>query len=308
RRGRPEARRWIGGLATAATVAVVAVLAIGNAHPASQTAVRAHSPQQNLAAPSSGVASSASPAPPLAALPSSAPSAVTGGQRAVERDAALALLAPRGQVQQVTDRVIAATDRLGGIVASSNVALDDQGGSQANLELQVPSAALDRALAALSGLAHVSSRSQNTRDITDATAAARARLVEVRAERNALLRQLAGATTANQVASIRAQLAAVNGRIASDQAQAAALSRRAQFAHLSVTIGEDPQAAGASSAWGPGAALDDALAVLEGVFSVLVVALAGLVPAVVLAALAWWASRPLRRRRREGVLAAPAGR
>ncbi|MEA2301373.1 MAG: hypothetical protein QOE44_1908, partial [Solirubrobacteraceae bacterium] len=231
-----------------------------------------------------------------------------GGARVVERDAALSLLAPRGHVQEVTDRAIGVTDRLGGIVESSNVALDDQGGSQASLELRVPGAALDRALAALSGLAHVSSRSQSGLDITDATGAARDRLAESRAERDALLRALARATTANQVASIHARLGVVNGRIVADKARLAGLQSRGSTAHLSVTIDEDQRTGGGGgSAWGPGAALDDAVSVLETVFGVAVIALAVLVPAGVVGLLGWWASGPLRRRRREGVLAGTVG-
>jgi hypothetical protein len=187
------------------------------------------------------------------------------------------------------------------------VALDDQGSSQASLELQVPSASLDRALAALSSLAHVGSRTQNALDITDATGAARDRLAQARTERLALLRQLARASTAGELASIRARLALVGGRIASDQAQLGSLLTRGQFAHVSVTIAEDQPAAGAGggSGWSPGAALDDALSVLEAVFAVVVVALAAFVPTAVLGGLAWWGLRPARRRRREGALVPP---
>ncbi len=259
--------------------------------------------------------STATTAPAPAQTPGPVPTPIvpalgspSGGARVVARDATLGLLAPRGQVQAVTDRAIAATDRLGGIVESSQVALDDQGSSQASLELQVPSAALDRTLAALSALAHVSARTQNALDITDPTGAARDRLAQTRAERQALLRQLARATTANELASLRARLALVGGRIASDEAQLQALLTRGQFSHVSVTIAESQQSAGGGagrSGWGPGAALDDALGVLEAVFAVLVVALAGLVPVVIVAGLGWAAVRPVRRRRREAAIAGP---
>jgi hypothetical protein len=315
---------WLSGLGVVATLGVVvAVVAgtgpthrpgptadgkaqtVGPSAPSSAEAPRAAAPGGATSSSSAaGTATSAAPAilvPPPA--PSPSPPVSTGGTRAVQRDATLGLVAPRAQVQQVTDRAIAAVDRLGGIVESSQVALDDQGGSQASLELQVPSAGLDRTLAALSSLAHVSSRTQGALDITDATGAARDRLTQARAERRALLRQLARATTANELASIRAQLALVGGRIASDQAQLRSLLTRAQFAHLSVTIAEGQQSAGGGgSGWGPGAALDDALRVLEAVFAVVVVALAGLVPVAVLGSLAWWGARPLRRRRREAAL------
>ncbi len=324
-RRRPQTRHWLAGLGVAATLAAGAIVVAGVTRPRGTSS----SARPTLLAPASkapgapagaptpqsaaaGQAASPSVAPPgggasspAPSLPAPAPAVAPtlGGARAVRRDAAVGLLAPRGQVQQVTDRAIAATDRLGGIVESSSVAVDDHGGSQASLQLRVPGGALDRTLAALSDLAHVSSRSQNALDITDATGAARDRLKESRAERDALLRQLARATNPNQVASIRARLGLLAGRIARDQAAVAKLVSQAQFAEVSLTIDEDQHAAAAGPAWGPGTALDDAVAVLETVFSVVVIALAGLLPTALLAGLAWLGWRPLRRRRREGALA-----
>jgi hypothetical protein len=310
-------RQWLAGLGAVATLAAGVAVVSGAGHATSPSSGHRSAGVQDvtsapggagnlkLAAPSSaaGAAAPASAAAPAVPAPGPPVAPSTGGARAVARDATLGLVAGRGQVQAVTDRAIAATDRLGGIVQSSEVALDDQGSSQASLELQVPSASLDRALAVLSSLAHVGSRTQNALDITDATGAARDRLAQARAERRALLRQLARATTPGELASVRAQLALVGGRIASDQGQLGTLVTRGQFAHLSVTVAEGQQAAGAGGpGWGPGAALDDALSVLEAAFAVAVVALAVFVPAALLGGLAWWGLRPARRRRREGAL------
>ncbi len=191
------------------------------------------------------------------------------------------------------------------MVASSNVTLGDQGGSQATLALVVPSDAVERTLAALSSLAHVSARSQDTLDITDATQAARQRLAESQAERVALLRQLARATTPAQVASIHAQLGLVRGRIAGDDATLRGLVHRGSTAAVSVTITEPGQAAVVGgSGWAPTDALAVALDVLEVTFGVLVIALAILLPAGVLAAGVWYSARAVRRRRREQALAA----
>jgi hypothetical protein len=236
-------------------------------------------------------------------------STASGAARAVESDASLALVAPRGRVQQVADAAIAATDRLGGIVESSNVTVAAQGGSQATLALEVPSGGLDRTLATISALAHVSSRSQATQDITDPTNAARQRLTESRDERTALLRQLGAASTPNQVASIRGQLGLVDGRIAQDEASLQRLLGHASMASVSVTITEAGRAVmvggggGNGSPWRPARALASALGVLEAVFAVLVVGLAALVPAAAVAALAWGVAGVVRRRRRLGALA-----
>ncbi|HEU0317552.1 MAG TPA: DUF4349 domain-containing protein, partial [Solirubrobacteraceae bacterium] len=255
---RPGTRHWLAGLGALATLAAAVAVVAGAGQPTGTSSggrggrvpaitqapgaasrLRAPVPPQPSSSSASAGAVYSAPAVPVPAPgPPVAPS--TGGPRAVARDATLGLVAPRGQVQAVTDRAIAATDRFGGIVESSQVALDDQGSSQASLELQVPSASLDRALAALSSLAHVASRTQNALDITDTTTAAGDRLAQARAERGALLRQLARATTAGELASIRAELALVGGRIASDQAQLGSLLSRGRLAHVSVTIAEDP--------------------------------------------------------------------
>ncbi len=315
---RPGTRHWLAGLGAVATLAAAVAVVSGAGHATSPpTGGRTAGIQDATSGPGAAVPSkraapsaaagavgstyAAPPGPVPAPGPGIAPP--SGGNRAVARDATLGLVAARGQVQAVTDRAIAATDHVGGIVQSSQVALDDQGSSQASLELQVPSASLDRVLAALSGLAHVGSRTQDALDITDATGAARDRLAQARTERLALLRQLARATTAGELTSVRAQLALLGGRIASDAAQLGSLLRRGQFAQVSVTIAEDQQTAGAGgSDWSPGAALDDALSVLEAVFAVVVVALAAFVPAAVLGGLVWWGLGPARRRRRESAL------
>jgi hypothetical protein len=332
------------GVATAIAVVVVVSFAFpgsgsapgtASSGPAAPAAPSANAPSVAGAAsaptaPSAGGAGSA-PAAPSAAGAVSAPTAqgvrgpaasqpvqgaaspglpsgaASTGARAVESDASLDLLAPEGRVQQVSDAVIGATDRLGGIVASSNVAVDDRGGSVATLSLEVPSGQLGAELTALSSLAHVSSRTQSTLDITDATGAARDRLAASRDERDALLRQLGRASTPNEVASIDAQLGLVGGRIAADTKDLDALVDRGRFASLAVTITEPPTVsagAGGRSPWTPGGAVDDALRVLEAAFALVLIGLAGFVPAGGLAALAWWAGRGLRRRRRQAALAA----
>ena len=89
----------------------------------------------------------------------------------------------------------------------------------ANFELLIPSARLSPALADLSELAEVRSRSENTLDITAPFVSARERLRDARAETEGLLRQLAEADTDAERASVKAQLQIVRGRIAAFRAQ-----------------------------------------------------------------------------------------
>ncbi len=289
----------VGAPASGSSTPAIGAPASGSSTPAVGTAAPGGSSPQSLASGGGSTPSVGLPAPAPSPLPA------PGGSRAVERQASISLLAPRGQVQTVVDGAIAATDRLGGVVASSNVTLGDQGGSQATLALVVPGAAVERTLAALSSLAHVSARSQDTLDITDATHAARQRLAESQAERVALLRQLGRATTPGQVASIHAQLGLVGGRIAGDEATLAGLVHRATTASVTVTITESARASAAGgSGWAPTDALAAALDVLEVAFAILVIALAGLLPLAAVGAGVWYSARVLRRRRHDDALAA----
>ena len=56
--------------------------------------------------------------------------------------------------------------RFGGIVASSQIGASDVDGGEASFDLRIPTERLDRALAALSKLGHVTERNQSLQDIT----------------------------------------------------------------------------------------------------------------------------------------------
>jgi Domain of unknown function (DUF4349) len=79
---------------------------------------------------------------------------------------------------------------------------------------------------------------------------------------------------------------------------------RASYASVGVEIAAErrPAPAGGSGGWTPGDALHDAVRVLEVTASVLLVALAVLLPLGGLAGAAWLAARRLAQRRREQAL------
>ena len=95
----------------------------------------------------------------------------------------------------MADGAIRVTDRHGGFVLSSSVSSGEGAEAGATLDLRIPSARLQPALADLSELAHVRSRTQEARDITAAFTSPRRRLSDALAERRGLLRQLARAVT-----------------------------------------------------------------------------------------------------------------
>jgi hypothetical protein len=239
----------------------------------------------------------------VAPLPPRAPAReTTRADRRVERAARLELTAEPTEVQEVADGVVRETQAIGGYVQRSQVATREDGGG-ATFVLRVPSARLDDALARLSKLAHVRALTQDATDITASFVSAEERLSDARAERRALLRALAGATTDGQIASLRARIGANRSEIARDKGALDALRRRADLATVEVAVEgtATPRADGAGT-WTPRDALHDAGRVLEVVAGVLLVGLAVLVPLAVLAGAGALAARLLRRRRRETAL------
>lgn len=224
--------------------------------------------------------------------------------RRVERSAALTLAAPRRNVDRVADGIVRVTDAAGGYVASSSVA-SSEGSGGGTFDLRIPTARLGRTLADLSRLAHVRERSQSARDITAQAVSARARLRAASREREGLLRQLARAVTLNETASIRRRLAIVAREVAAARTGVRRVGNRASFANVAVTLLAARGSAAAPAddgAWTPGDAARDAVRVLEVAAGVILVAVAVALPVLLLAGLAWLASRVAVRRRRSRAL------
>jgi hypothetical protein len=320
--GAARLRGWLSGalrsplaLGSAATVVVVAVVVglsqlPGNSddsgggggsstvsREAAQPSVESQS--ADSAKDSAGAASGVAPA---AAPPAGggSPRSDSRTQRFVERSAALTLAARPQELDDVADGVVNVTDSVGGFVGSSSVT----SGREANFELRIPSAQLQRALRDLSRLAHVRERTQETEDITSSVVSARDRLQDARAERASLLRRLSRADTDAASARLRARLRAVSRDIARSKAALSRVENRARYANVSVQVVADRSAAATDDggAWTPGDALHDAGRILEVAAGVAVVAGAAMLPLALVAALAWLAGRRAVRRRREAAL------
>jgi hypothetical protein len=312
--GRPVLIPALGSVATVALVVIIAVTVPGDSGdgltgvtsvPGAGGAGTTERIEPSTARPDEATTQGAPPA-----LPEPEPRApVPGDDRKVEHLASLSLSTPAEDVPAVGDQVVRLTDRLGGYVAASSVTMSDDGGG-GTFDLKVPVGRLDRAMAELSRLAHVSERTQSSNDITGAFDAARARLREARAERQALLRQLARARTPNQTASIRARLRAVRREINAALRERRQVGRRAAYATIAVTLVADADAPGAGDeedgAWTPGDAIRDALRVLEVAAGVAILVLAAVLPLALLLAGAALAARRLVRHRRETALDAAA--
>ena len=219
-------------------------------------------------------------------------------RRAQERSASLTLATQRRDVDRVAGQVSQVTAELGGFVASSSIS-SNQGGL---LELRVPSNRLDDAIQRLSRLGRVRELSRRSVDITSSVVSARNRLRDARAEREALLEQLAAADTVNETESIRERLDIVAREIARCRRSLRHVTNRANFANVTVALVPSRGGDGAGGAWTPGDAFDDALRVLEVAVGIAMVAAAVLLPLALIWLLAWLARRGVTRKRRERAL------
>ena len=237
--------------------------------------------------------------------PSAAAAGATGeapgeGSGRLQRLGASVTLGAGGEgVQQVADRVGRATVTAGGFVQSARVQTQRGSAGEAVLTLVLPSAKLQGTLARLERIASVRAESQSLQDISGEFHAAAGRLAAARAERSALLRALAGASTAGAIESLHARLAEAAHRISAAERQQASITHQASQAEVEVTVLGEAHHGGGSTL---GRGVSDAGKVLTVSLAVLVVAAAVLVPLSLLIAAVVFGGRVWRRQRRERVL------
>jgi uncharacterized protein DUF4349 len=219
--------------------------------------------------------------------------------RAVERSAQMTLATQPSKVENVADGVIGVVDRHHGIVSSSSVTGGDAIGAGAQFQLLIPGDQLQATLADLSNLAHVRSRTQGTLDITRPVVTAGSRLRVAQKRRDALLRQLAAASTPAETASLHYRIRIVESEIASARRQLRALHGRVSYSRVDLSIVGDESAAGS---WGLRDAVKDAGRVLTVIAGSALVGLAVLVPLGLVTTVAWLGYAAIRRRGRERAL------
>ena len=233
-------------------------------------------------------------APPATASP--------GRDRKVAQTVDLALASEPEKVREVADDVNEVVNRYRGFVVTSSVQSGDAaaaGGAQ--FDLRIPARNLQGALADLSELAHVRSRSEGTIDVTRDFTSAEDRIEEAAAARSKLLEQLDEADTAAGVAQIRAQLRNVNAQLEAARADLAAARQRVQLVPVTVSIVAE-EGADSDGDWSIGDALDDAGRVLSTAAGVVVVAGAVLLPLALVGLLVALALRARNDRSRERAL------
>jgi Domain of unknown function (DUF4349) len=231
---------------------------------------------------------------------SSAPSAPGREQQLA---ASVSLDTSPANVQAISNGVARLAVRDEGFVQNSHVQVQQRGPSEATLTLSLPSARLGAALAAIGQLAPVRAESQSLQDITDIYDAARQRLTDATAERQALLRALARANTEGQIDSLRERLSQARSAIAQAQSAFRAVSQRASTAEVEVTVLGDARAESEGLTLHRG--LHDASRVLTVALVVLLIAAAILVPLTLLIAALAGAGGMWRRYQRERALDSP---
>jgi hypothetical protein len=297
-RARSHRRRtaFAEGGAFAVAVAVAAALVIAAPHGSQAPAPQSSPAERSAGATNSQAAIAPAPravksanagraeasAPGASSAAASSAGAASAPGRVQQLAASITLGASASEVQAVSDEVAQLTVREGGYVQSSNVRVQQQGTSasspegEGTLSLKIPSAKLSAALAAISRLAPVRAENQSLEDITNAYEAARRQLADALAERSALLRALAAATTEGQIDSLHERLAQARGAISRAQASVNAVSQKANTAEVEVSVLGDAHSAATGLTLHTG--LHDAGRVLLITLIVLLIACAVLVP------------------------------
>jgi len=289
----------VGGTGAPGRSASVEPVAAGPSHSAPSVAGSQAAPSKGVTEPNR-VDDLGPAAGPYSSSAGAASAAAAAAGRVQQLAASVSLSASPASVQTVSDGVSQLAVRDEGFVESSHVQVQQHGSSEATLTLRLPSARLSAALAAIGRLAPVSAESQSLQDITNSYDAARRRLADATAERQALLRALAKASTEGQIDSLRERLSQADGAIGQDQSSLNAVSQRARTAEVEVTVLGSAQESSEGLTFHRG--LHDAGRVLTVAAIVLLIAAAVLVPlALVIAALAG-GLRAWRRYSRERAL------
>jgi hypothetical protein len=220
--------------------------------------------------------------------------------RIVDATARITLGADADAVQDVANGVVDVTDRYDGVVSNSEVTTD-QGGARASFQLEIPYKHLDAALADLSQLGDVISRTQSGKDITAHAVRAQKDLARTLDQLRRARIELIQADTQEQRLVIKQRIASLKASANAQQAAFNGVKRQGRFATVGVdVISNGPT--GDDGGWSLGDALDDAGHVLEVIGGVALIALAILLPLSLIAALAAFAISRGRRHAREKAL------
>lgn len=223
-------------------------------------------------------------------------------QRDVALEAEIVLGTDPDGVQDVANEVVSVTDEHNGIVMDSSVTDGEAGNAGASFSLLIPSGQVEEAVADLSGIADLKSRSQELTDITAPTNRTEDDVADSKAKIESLLSELEDAPDEATRQELERKLANERSELSYYESRLKRLERRADYTpvDLRVETGGESSSGGDSSSWGLGDAIDDAGKMLGVAAGVTVLALAVAIPIgiVLLIALALngaWVRRSRRR-------------
>lgn len=220
----------------------------------------------------------------------------SAAQREVARDTRITLAADGNKIERISDRVNAIVDRYDGYVASSRVRGGEGNRGRATFALMIPATQYKPALASISKLAHVRSRSQSSEDITTAVNSADRKLDRATARVNRLEDQLAAAETPAERASLSRQLASANAAKRAAARQVRANRARVNYVPIALTIVADKTAEDKDKGE-IAKAFDKAGELLTAIAAVLIVVLAVLIPLTLIGSAIWFGFRRFNRAR-----------
>ncbi|MCB0870007.1 MAG: DUF4349 domain-containing protein [Solirubrobacterales bacterium] len=226
------------------------------------------------------------------------------GNRDVAREAEITLGTDPDGVQDVANEIVSVTDEHNGIVMDSKVIDGREGTAGATFSLMIPSGQIESAVADLSGIADLRSRSQELTDITAPTNRAEDAIADADAKIKSLLGQLEETYDDDERGWIEERIRWARADKQAAETSLNRLERRADYTpvDLRVETGGDTSPDDESSGWGLGDAIDDAGKLLGVAAGVTVLALAVAIPIGIVVLIALALNRAWVRRSRRRVL------
>jgi hypothetical protein len=225
--------------------------------------------------------------------------------RDVAREAEITLGTDPDGVQDAANKVVEVTDDHNGIVMDSKVTDGKEGTAGASFSLLIPSGQIESAVADLSGIADLKSRSQELTDITAPTTKTEDQIADSKAKVKSLLGELEETYDEDERAQIEQRIRWERYDLRAAETRLNRLQRRADYTPVSLKVetGGDSLSDDGSSSWGLGDAIDDAGNLLGVAAGVTVLALAVAIPIGIVLLIALALNRAWVRRSRRRVLA-----
>ncbi len=228
------------------------------------------------------------------------------GARAQDIDMSIELrVADANELSDATNDAMQATRSLGGVVRSSTV--DTRGGEgTARLQLQIPVGRLEDAVLRFSALGTITAQDVATRDLQGGIDRRARQLQTLRRaiERDELI-LASGTLSPDEKLEVELRLAGERARLSDLRRERQSLLREAALAELALTLHTRAAPKGDEDKGGVAGAAADALDFLGGAGAVAVFALVVLSPLLALAALLWAVLRARRRRLDDRLLEQP---